>query len=152
MMRSLLLYLWKHRIEPISEYAIAVEALGRRPNFDPKEDATVRVQLARLRARLKEFYEERGDSFPLHISIPVGGHQLTCVYTPVAPAPAFASPKPQPSHSVMFFGLTCASIVLLLICLALFTENQKLKASAPTVPPSLPLFWQAFLSGGKPTN
>ena len=152
MMRSLLLYLWKHRTEPISEYAIAVEALGRRPNFDPKEDATVRVQLARLRARLKEFYEERGDSFPLHISIPVGGHQLTFVYTPLAPAPALESPKPRPSHSVMFFGLTCASIVLLLICLALFTENQKLKASAPTVPPSLPLFWQAFLSGGKLTN
>jgi hypothetical protein len=152
MMRSLLLYLWKHRTDPISEYAIAVEALGRRSNFDPKEDATVRVQLARLRARLKEFYEERGDSFPLHISIPVGGHQLTCVYTPVAPAPVFASPKPRPSHSLMLLGLACASIVLLLICLKLFAENRKLKASVPSVPPSLPLFWQSFLSGGKPTN
>lgn len=152
MMRSLLLYLWKHRTEPISEYAIAVEALGRRPNFDPKEDATVRVQLARLRTRLKEFYQERGDSFPLHIAIPVGGHQLTCVYTPVAPAPDFASPKSRPSHSMMLLGLACASIVLLLICLSLFTENRKLKALAPSVRPSLPLFWQSFLSGGKPTN
>jgi hypothetical protein len=152
MMRSLLLYLWKHRTEPISEYAIAVDALGRRPNFDPKEDATVRVQLARLRARLKEFYAERGDSFPLYVSIPVGGHQLKCVYTPIAPAPAFASPKSRPSPSVMLFGLASASIVLLLICLALFTENRKLKASAPSAAPSLPLFWQAFLSGGKPTN
>jgi len=50
------------------------------------------------------------------------------------------------------FGLGCTSIVLLLICLSLFTQNRNLKALAPSAPPSLPLFWQSFLSGGKPTN
>jgi DNA-binding response OmpR family regulator len=59
-MRSLLLYLWKHQGEPISEYAIAVDALGRSPDFDPKADSTVRVQVARLRTKLKDFYAECG--------------------------------------------------------------------------------------------
>ena len=152
MMRSLLLYLWQHRTEPINEYAIAVEALGRRSNFDPKEDATVRVQLARLRARLKDFYEERGGSFPLQLSIPVGGHQLAYVYSSVAPAPGFVNPEPRLIHSRMFFGLACAGVALILLCLSLFIENRKLKALAPIIPPPLPVFWQSFLSGGKPTN
>ena len=52
-MRSLLLYLWKNQGEQISEYAIAVDALGRSPEFDPKTDSTVRVQVARLRTKLK---------------------------------------------------------------------------------------------------
>src|SRR5829696_6919092 len=74
-MKTLLLYLWRHRTESVSEYAIAVEALGRPPNFDPKIDAAVRVQVGRLRSKLKRFYEAEGDSSPLKLSIPLGGHQ-----------------------------------------------------------------------------
>src|SRR5262245_5095470 len=44
-MRALLLYLWEHQGEPISEYAIATEALGRNGDFDPKVDSTARVQV-----------------------------------------------------------------------------------------------------------
>src|ERR1700675_4843977 len=93
MMRTLLLYLWKHQGEPISEYAIAVDALGRSPEFDPKTDSTVRVQVARLRAKLKEFYEIAGDSFPMRLSITLGRHELQWTYqapqiTPVSPLAA----------------------------------------------------------------
>lgn len=60
--RELLLYLWQHRAEPLSEYAIGVDVLGRKPDFDPKTDATVRVQVSRLRQRLKEYYAGEGQS------------------------------------------------------------------------------------------
>src|SRR5882672_7922527 len=81
-MRALLLYLWEHQGEPISEYAIATEALGRSPEFDPRLDSTVRVQAARLRNKLKEFYEEGGEEFPLRLSLPRGRHELDWVYQP----------------------------------------------------------------------
>src|SRR5450432_1102019 len=81
-MRALLLYLWEHQGEPVSEYAIATEALGRSPDFDPKLDSTVRVQIARLRTRLKEFYEAGGDAFPLRLSLPLGRHELHWDYRP----------------------------------------------------------------------
>src|SRR5664279_976493 len=87
MMRTLLRYLWQHREERMSEYAVAVDALGRRPNFDPKIDATVRVEISRLRRKLKEFYESQEESFPLRLSIPLGKHELHLVYTP---SPVFA--------------------------------------------------------------
>src|SRR5215472_6702535 len=75
-MRALLLYLWEHQGEPISEYAIATEALGRSADFEPKVDSTVRVQVARLRTKLKEFYETAGAEFPLRVSVPLGRHEL----------------------------------------------------------------------------
>src|ERR1700750_486042 len=60
--RKLLEYLWRHRNEPISEYAIAIEALGRHTNFDPTTDASVRVHISRLRRKLKDYYVETGES------------------------------------------------------------------------------------------
>src|ERR1700712_4496907 len=68
-LRKLLLYLWAHRTEEISEYAVATEALGRRSDFDPKIDASARVQISRLRRKLKDVYEteDLGDVFTLHI-------------------------------------------------------------------------------------
>ena len=76
-LRKLLLYLWAHRTEEISEYAVATEALGRRSDFDPKIDASARVQISRLRRKLKDFYETEspGDGYILHI--PMGTHVLT---------------------------------------------------------------------------
>jgi hypothetical protein len=46
--------------EQIKEYTIGVEALERRPSFDPKEDTIVRVQIHRLREKLLEYYEGEG--------------------------------------------------------------------------------------------
>lgn len=87
LMRSLLIYLWKHRGEDISEYAVAVEALGRRPDFNCKIDASARVQISRLRSKLRRFYEIEGESFPLRLSIPMGGHQLKWIYDPPVSEP-----------------------------------------------------------------
>lgn len=58
--------------EQIKEYNVAVEALGRSPNFDQKKDAIVRVEANRLRRRLREYYENEGASHQVHIEIPLG--------------------------------------------------------------------------------
>jgi hypothetical protein len=58
--------------EQIKEYNVAVEALGRSPNFDQKKDSIVRVEANRLRRRLREYYENEGASHPVHIMIPLG--------------------------------------------------------------------------------
>ena len=82
-LRALLTYLWQHRAESINEYAIATEALGRTACFDARIDATVRVQISRLRQRLDSFYEEEGKDCKERLTIPLGSHhiQLECVGT-----------------------------------------------------------------------
>lgn len=56
----------------IKEYLIAVEALGRTPDFDQKKDSIVRVEAHRLRKRLRQYYEGEGADHPLQILIPPG--------------------------------------------------------------------------------
>jgi Malectin domain len=55
----------------IKEYHVATEALGRPESFDPKKDSIVRVEMHRLRRRLREHYASAaagGDS--LYIEVP----------------------------------------------------------------------------------
>lgn len=50
------------RASDLKEYNIGVEALGRPPGFDPANNSVVRVELHRLREKLKRHYEVDGQS------------------------------------------------------------------------------------------
>jgi len=54
----------------VKEYTVATEALDRREDFDPKRDSIVRVEMHRLRRRLKEYYAGRGADDLVRITIP----------------------------------------------------------------------------------
>jgi hypothetical protein len=60
------------RADHIKEYTIAVEALGRRPDFDSQTDTIVRVTVHALRKRLMEVYRNEGESHPVRLVIPPG--------------------------------------------------------------------------------
>jgi Malectin domain len=59
-------------VDGIKEYSIAVDVLGRSPNFDPKKDSVIRVQFHRLREKLNEYYANEGASHAVRIVIPHG--------------------------------------------------------------------------------
>src|SRR5881227_2305202 len=63
------------RSDEIKEYSIALEALGRSADFDPKKDSIVRVEAHRLRKRLEEYYCSSGASNEVHIAIPNGQYR-----------------------------------------------------------------------------
>src|SRR4026207_2275478 len=46
--------------QELKESIIAIEVVGRRPDFDSKLDPVVRTEAARLRARLNEYYLKEG--------------------------------------------------------------------------------------------
>lgn len=58
----------------IKEYSIAVDALGRPPDFDPTEDSIVRVEAHRLRIKLARYYQKEGSHHPIQIVLPSGGY------------------------------------------------------------------------------
>ena len=60
--------------DEIKEYSVAVEALGRPDDFDPKKDAIVRVEMHRLRKRLREYYADRGAKDPVQIALAEKGY------------------------------------------------------------------------------
>jgi hypothetical protein len=60
------------QLDEIKEYNIAVEALGRPPDFDPQVDTIVRVTAHALRKRLEDYYRSAGAQHPIHICLPPG--------------------------------------------------------------------------------
>jgi hypothetical protein len=70
---------------PLKGYTIAVEALGRHPDFDPVSDPIVRVEATRLRRALARYYAGEGRADPVRIDLPVGGYRPVFHRQPVAP-------------------------------------------------------------------
>jgi hypothetical protein len=73
-LRVLLTYLVEKTLDGVAgtlkEYTIGVEAFGKREDYDPQEDASVRVQIGRLRQKLEEYYNTEGARDPLVIELP----------------------------------------------------------------------------------
>lgn len=78
----------------IKEFTIATEALGRGVDFDPKRDSIVRVEMHRLRRRLRAYYAGKGAAEPVHIFLPEKSYtpefvvQSTALMPESAPMPA----------------------------------------------------------------
>jgi hypothetical protein len=64
----------------VKEYRIATELFHRPSEFDPKLDSTVRVQTARLRSKLAEYYSAEGAADELVVEMPKGSYLLTYRY------------------------------------------------------------------------
>ncbi len=80
------------RGERLKGYSIAQEVFDRSDAFDPNVDPIVRVEAARVRDKLREYYEADGRSDPIRIDLPKGS------YTPhiefrQAPTPTSAPEK-----------------------------------------------------------
>jgi hypothetical protein len=149
MMRTLLTFLWKHRGEGLSEYAVAIDVLGKPPDFDPRTDSSARVQISRLRAKLKEFYQEADESFPLKLSIPLGSHEVQWALQ----QPTSDPPKPTPSVPRIYVVFAAVALLALsVICLLQFLRIRSLEEVAAPISAPLPRFWQAFVAGSKPVD
>ena len=156
-LRKLLLYLWQNRLNNVSEYAVGTEALGRRSDFDPKTDASVRVQISRLRRKLKDYYELEGVHDPSQLQIPVGTHSLVVVPMAAAapdaadvPATAEAEEMPARPRGLLLYGL-CATSVLL-ACLAGWLLWQRHAAAGRSETASATVFWRNFATPGLPVK
>src|SRR5277367_1789532 len=109
---KLLRYLAEHCIDhpgsAVKEYQIATELFKRPDDFDPRLDATVRVQTGRLRSKLAEYYAGVGTKDPWILEIPKGSYALVFYPRAVAPAPEtpgpvardIATPHPPPVRPV----------------------------------------------------
>lgn len=96
--------------ELLKEYTIGVEAFGRPQNFDPKTDTIVRVQIHRLRQKLKEYYDSEGRHDPILVEIPKGHYLPTFEPTAVATGSSSGSetssrPLGQPANTKVQDGV-----------------------------------------------
>lgn len=144
---SLLEYLGRRAVEeqgePLKEYTIGVEALHKPPDYDPRIDPTVRVEIGRLRRRLKDYYGN-GTSGKLRLDIPKGSYSAEFVANPL---PSHVSHSPARIFRLRPFWLPAALLAALAAGVALLWPAL----SRPRLPPALAWFWAPHLGGGQPT-
>lgn len=144
--------------EPLKEYTIGVEALGKPADYDPRLDATVRVDIGKLRAKLTEFYQKDGAVCPVRLEIPKGQYDATFVRVPHLPAaevqPA-AAPRPAESGLRRYLLVAATLVATMLVAAAAlgFVAARRMSAPVAATPPmsaELQRFWQPYLQAGKP--
>jgi TolB-like protein len=60
--------------ERLKEYVISVEVFDRDTSYDPRVDSIVRVEAARLRTKLAEYYAGEGRGDAIVLTVPKGGY------------------------------------------------------------------------------
>lgn len=178
MLQHLLMYLTENakggESGALKEYSIGVEALGRKADFDPKLDPIVRVQMHRLRQKLKEYYSGEGRSDPLLLEVPKGHYvptfqradvQATAEIlpaepdtnsvlldikeqVPLAPLPAEANPQ-----RVLRSGVLTLLIVGAFVCgilgAYLWMKSEATTASFENASNPVQAFWSQFLGNDR---
>lgn len=166
-LRKLLSYLTRHALdhpgEPIKEYQIATEVLGRQSDFDPQLNSMVRVQAGRLRTKLTEYYSDEGSDDPILVDFPKGTYALHFRERkpPATKSPGIEEQSPNGHVSAalparadsLWNALAVGLLVALVGCASLLGYVLTRKSPEPTaapaekVPQAIQIFWQGFLTG-----
>jgi hypothetical protein len=149
MLRNLLVYLAKSSIERpgrhVKEHEIATQVLGRNEDFDGRLDSAVRVQAARLRSKLAEYYMVEGSEDDLVIEIPKGAYCLDYHFRPALPI-THRSERSTPSARASWVYGWVAAVVVSLISVGLWVWTR------PASPPvELQSFWRGFVAAREET-
>ncbi len=106
--------------EDIKGYTIAIKALGRGEDFNPKTDAIVRVEAGRLRRALATYYTEVGAQDPIGIEIPARGyvpsfHRRDVVKPPREPVDVLAQTRAIAAQAAAAMRPYAGAVALLLL-------------------------------------
>jgi len=83
----------------LKERTIGIEVFGRSTNYDPGEDATVRVKAGEVRKRLGLYYAEQGVHDSVRIELPLGTYIPEFRPGEAAPVHQESQPRPQPAEA-----------------------------------------------------
>ncbi len=100
----------------IKEHEIAQQVFGRTSDFEPGQDALVRVQMHRLRSKLDAYYAGHSGK---RLNIPKGDYRLVLEDQAAAEGDASDLPAVEPAKSRR--GWQAAAIILALACIVLGT-------------------------------
>jgi hypothetical protein len=145
-----------HPTTALKEYQIATELFGRPAGFDPKLDATVRVQTGRLRLKLAEYYAREGVDDPWVLEFPRGSYTLSIhprtasAGAPVQKSAETAGPPPRDATIAVW---ALSAVCLGLLGTVIYLAGRPVAASpftARRAPEALRVFWRGFTDGPIP--
>jgi hypothetical protein len=155
--QDFLRYVVKARLEGhadlLKERTIGIEVFGRSSDYDPTEDATVRVKAGEVRKRLVLYYSSHGAQDPVRIEVRPGSYAPEFRFSEephaVAEAPVIPPPEPVPvqrkaNQTNLRLALAVGAIGLTVFALVALTVRGKSS--------SMDQFWGPVLSGSLPIS
>jgi hypothetical protein len=161
--RNLLSYLAEKSLEGVAdglkEYTVGLDVFAKPASYDPRQESTVRMHVARLRQKLAEYYRTEGVDDPILLELPKGGFKVT--FEPrVTEAPAPAENAWLSSRAV-HIQIALAAALLIAVGLAAYFATEWWRAERGTKPivaaassapwtPELKQLWSPLLSSSRP--
>jgi TolB-like protein/Flp pilus assembly protein TadD len=114
------------RASRLKELSIGIAVFGRDATFDPRVDSIVRVEAGRLRAKLREYFQEAGADDPVRITIPKGAYvPVFELRGPTESLPPHArGPKPWPVALLATLGLVALAAIVAVFALRPASESE----------------------------
>jgi hypothetical protein len=140
----------------LKEYAIGRDVMGKPDDYDPRVDASVRVQVGKLRQRLERYYATEAPGSPAILTIPKGHFALAfeVVAKPVVPdppAPPAPAPAPAEANPWKWVSFTLAAVVILLAgALFVLWRNGRVAPLALAASGDFHEFWKPFVESKRP--
>ena len=160
--RRLLTYLVEKSLageaDDLKEYTIGVDAFGKPPSYDPRQESVVRMHVARLRQKLADYYRTEGAADPVLLDLPKGGFKMVFETRPAlavaAESDAVAAIAEARSPWFRKRTLLAAGVILALGAVFLwasFWPTVRARLEAPSSwPPELHQLWEPLLSPARP--
>jgi tetratricopeptide (TPR) repeat protein len=104
--------------QPLKEYAIGIDAFEKPPDYDPRLDPSVRVEMARLRSRLADYYAGEGKANPGRLELPKRSY--TAEFLPAVPRPT-----PLRSRALWVAAIAVSAVAALAIPLLSHAIRQQ---------------------------
>lgn len=140
--------------DQLNEYSIGVDGFGKPPTYDPRQDASVRLHIGRIRQKLGEYYRNEGKDDPVVIELPKGRFKLKWEvrYSPVEP------PKAEPSSSrvqrrpatMALWGALALSVIWGCYSTVLLLRARQNQTQSAAWTPELEQLWRPFMASKKP--
>ena len=140
--------------DQLNEYSIGVDAFGKPPTYDPRQDASVRLHIGRIRQKLGEYYRNEGKDDPVVIELPKGRFKLKwevrSSLVEVAKAEP-ASPRVQRGRAaIVLWGALALSVIWGCYSTVLLWRARQNQTQSAVWTPELEQLWRPFMASKRP--
>ncbi|MBV9504801.1 MAG: hypothetical protein JO323_07325 [Acidobacteriia bacterium] len=138
--------------DELKEYVVGIDAFGKPPSYDPRQESVVRTQVARLRQKLTDYYHTEGINDPILVDLPKGGFKVNFEERLVSSAP----PEAEPSTPAWRRRETLlAACLALAVIAAVYITIHPVRAArtgpgAAVLTPELEQLWRPILNSNRP--
>jgi hypothetical protein len=154
--RTLLSYLAEKSVsgtaDGLKEYTVGLDVFAKPDSYDPRQESTVRMHVARLRQKLGEYYRTEGLEDSILVDLPKGGFKLTFEPREVRPIaePAVVAGRWGSKEIALIAGLVLALGLAVYFGMRLRQVERTGLPTARDWTPELQQLWEPLVSSKRP--